>query len=327
MREPRFVKQNSEKWKRLESLMKEKQWNPSELSYYFIEITDDLAFAKTYYPESEVTAYLNRLAASLYQMIYKQQWKQRGEVKRFFLRELPLIFYRARKEILTAFVLLTIAVSIGVVSTLKDYQFARMFLGDNYVNMTLENIKNGDPMAVYKKSNEVDMFLGITYNNVRVTIFVFVAGVVFALGAAYILFTNGIMIGTFLTLCYTEGVLGDAMLTVWVHGTLEISCIVIAGGAGFLLGKGFLFPKSYGRLYSFRMHALMGVKILLGVLTFIVTAAFIESFFTRYTEWDTAAKLFFSVGSLVFVIYYIIIYPIQMYRKAGSLGIENNITP
>ena len=60
-------------------------------------------------------------------------------------------------------------------------------MGDAYVNMTLENISNNDPMAVYKETEEIDMFLGITINNVRVALFTFVAGLILGIGTLYVL--------------------------------------------------------------------------------------------------------------------------------------------
>ncbi len=65
---------------------------------------------------------------------------------------------------------------IGVVSSAGDSGFVRLIMGDSYVNMTLENIDKGDPLAVYKQMNGVDMFLGITFNNIRVSFFAFMFG-------------------------------------------------------------------------------------------------------------------------------------------------------
>ena len=87
-----------------------------------------------------------------------------------------------------------IALIIGVFSAANNDSFVRLILGDSYVNMTSENISKGDPMAVYKQMNQVDMFLGITFNNIRVSFFAFMLGILFSFGTAYILFSNGIML-------------------------------------------------------------------------------------------------------------------------------------
>ncbi len=49
MREAQFLKQNAEKWKVYEAEIKQHQ-HPDLLADRFIELTDDLSYAKTFYP-------------------------------------------------------------------------------------------------------------------------------------------------------------------------------------------------------------------------------------------------------------------------------------
>jgi hypothetical protein len=60
MREPIFVKQNAQKWERFESSHSQ---GPDELADSFIQITDDLAYAKTFYPLSTRRAPARRPSA------------------------------------------------------------------------------------------------------------------------------------------------------------------------------------------------------------------------------------------------------------------------
>jgi hypothetical protein len=70
MREALFVKQNADKWKKYEGLT---SGNADDLAQYFIDITDDLAYSKTFYPQSSTTAYLNGIASRFHQSIYKRK--------------------------------------------------------------------------------------------------------------------------------------------------------------------------------------------------------------------------------------------------------------
>ncbi len=45
------------------------------------------------------------------------------------------------------------------------------------------------------------------------------------------MFQNGVMLGAFQYFFYERGLLLPSVLTIWIHGTLEISAIVIAGSA------------------------------------------------------------------------------------------------
>ncbi|PHN99655.1 hypothetical protein CSC82_32910 [Rhodobacteraceae bacterium 4F10] len=188
-------------------------------------------------------------------------------------------------------------------------------LGDGYVNMTLENIENGDPMAVYKKANEVDMFIGITINNIRVAMYAFVLGMLFSVGTLYIMMQNGIMLGSFLYFFYDKGLFWESSRTIWIHGTIEISVIVIAGCAGLVLGNGLLFPKTYSRLESFKRSMKDGLKIMVSTIPFFIVAGFLEGFVTRHTEMPDWLAILIIVTSLALIIFYYVIYPVKVYKN------------
>src|SRR5471030_70858 len=130
MREPLFVKQNSEKWKSFENSSGK---NPDELAERFIQITDDLAYAKTFYPQSKTTVYLNGLAAKLHQSIYKNKTEKGNRFLIFWMYELPLLFKTYQKQLLYSFIFFTVFCLMGVLSAKYDQNFVRLILGDQYV--------------------------------------------------------------------------------------------------------------------------------------------------------------------------------------------------
>lgn len=312
MREALFVKQNSEKWKAYEVLRTN---NPDELAHRFIDITNDLAYAKTFYPKSQTTAYLNGIASVLHQAIYKNKKEENGRFIRFWKYELPILFYKYRKQLLYSFIFFFITASIGVISAKYDDTFVRLILGDGYVNMTNENIAKGDPFGVYKKQSEFKMFLQIASNNIWVSLLMFASGALFSIGPVFFLMKNGIMIGAFEYYFFSKGLGAESILVIWIHGTLEILSIIIAGGAGLVLGHGLLFPKTYTRLVAFRNSAKDATKIALGILPIIVLAAFFESFITRHTEMPMYLSITILASSLIFMVWYVIIYPIQLHKR------------
>ncbi|MCT4628263.1 stage II sporulation protein M [Winogradskyella sp.] len=320
MREAAFVKQNKEKWIGFENaLHNNAKINPDDLASYYIQLTNDLSYAQTYYPESKTLLYLNSLASQAHQKIYVTKRESKNKIISFCRDEFPLFFYQYHKTLLYSFLIFTAAVIIGVVSTLNDDSFVRLILGDAYVNMTIENIEKGEPMAVYKSGSNIGTFLGITINNIRVAIFAFALGVFFSVGTIWILFSNGIMLGSFITFFYNYGIL-EKTSTVWLHGTIEISVIVIAGCAGLVMGNSFLFPKTYSRRVAFMKGAKDGLKILVSTIPFFIIAGFIEGFITRYGEqmpWLLAYSIIFI--SLFIIVYYYIIYPILLNKAQSQL--------
>jgi uncharacterized membrane protein SpoIIM required for sporulation len=316
MREAAFVHKNKEKWQLFEDILsKKKQLSSDKLSDLYIELTDDLSYAKTFYPNSTTVSYLNAVASSAHLKIYKTKKEGKNRILSFFISEFPLEFFQYQKQLGIAFLFFAFFSLVGAFSAANDVDFVRLILGDGYVNMTLENIENGDPMAVYKKANETEMFIGITISNIRVAGTAFIYGILFSLGTLYILMNNGIMMGSFLYFFYDQGLLWESSRTIWIHGTIEISVIIIAGCAGLVLGNGLLFPKTYTRLASFKQSIKAGLKIMISTVPFFIVAGFLEGFVTRHTEMPDWAAIFIIAMSLAVIIFYYIIYPRILTKK------------
>lgn len=317
MRETSFIRQNKEKWSEFEEILKQDKKDPDKLSNLFVQITDDLSFSRTFYPNRYVRVYLNNLAQRIFLSIYKNKKEKRGRLLQFWKDELPLLIYQSRKEFMLSLLIFLFAFGIGVFSSIYDHDFARLILGDSYVQMTQENIKSGDPMKVYKEANGLDMFLGISFNNLRVAFMTYIFGILFAVGTIALLLYNGIMVGTFQYFFIERGLFRESFLTIWMHGTLEISCIIIAGAAGLVLGSGLVFPGTYSRLQSLQISARKSLKIMMGIAPIIVVAAIIESFFTRFTNAPEIVRFFVILFSLFFILAYFVWYPIQKARKTA----------
>jgi len=319
MREAAFIQRNKSRWEAYEKLVSNTgQARPDELAELFIQVTDDLSFARTQYPSSRTTHYLNSLARKLHLEIYRNKKEQSNRFITFWTREVPLVVFEARRPMLVAAVIFIVAMIIGVVSTLYDDTFVRLILGDGYVNMTLENIKEGNPTKVYSGSDALTMFIQIAWNNIMVSLRTFIFGVFYSVGSGLMLFYNGIMVGSFITFMHKEQQLGQALPVIMLHGTIELTSIVIAGGSGFLLGNSLLFPGTYSRIVSFKMSARKGLKLIIGLLPFIVVAALIEGSLTRYAFMPWYFKLLIIGLSALLMIYYFIVYPYRQYHARSS---------
>lgn len=315
MREAAFVKQNQKRWKEFEqALTSGKPVEPDRLAEIFIQLTDDLSFARTQYPESRATQYLNNLASKIHLEIYKNKKENTNRFIVFWKQEVPALIYQSRKVLLYSLLIFITSCLMGVVSTLYDDTFVRLILGDGYVNMTLENIKNGKPTGVYADENAFDMFWGITFNNIMVSFWMFILGVFTSIMTSFMIFRNGIMVGAFVTMFYKESLLSHAFPVIMLHGTIELSSLVIAGAAGMIMGNSWLFPGTYSRLESFKRGAFTGLKIILGLTPFIVMAGFIESFITRYEFMHWGLKALVIGVSAFIMIYYFVIYPVKLHR-------------
>lgn len=310
MKEVTFIRQNIEKWRDVELMVENSvETAPDVQADAYIDLTSDLAYAQTHFPQSRITLYLNNLASALHNQIYRNKRESISRLVTFWTQEIPQTIWEARHALMASFIIFVISVTIGLVSQLGDDSFARLILGDQYVDMTLDNIAKGEPMAVYDSGAETEMFLGITWNNVKVSFMVFVMGVFTSLGTGFLLFQNGVMVGSFQTFFFQQGLGFESMLAIWLHGTLEIWAIIVSGAAGITLGNGWLMPGTYGRLTSFMMAARRGLKIIVGTVPVFVMAGFLEGFATRHTEWPTWLRLTIIGASALFIGYYYLYLP------------------
>ncbi len=315
MRETSFIRQNKHKWQEFESVLEGQYQDPDKLNDLFVQITDDLSYSRTFYPNRSVRVYLNGLAQRIFFKIYKSRRSPLKRLGEFWLDELPQLVFEARREFLLSFLVFALAFLIGVLSSAMDKEFVNVILGESYVDMTIANIESGDPMAVYKQRGKFGMSLGITANNLWVSFLTFSMGVFFAIGSIAIMIQNGIMVGAFQYFFIEKGLFWESFLTIWIHGTLEISAIIIAGAAGITMGKGLVFPGTHTRAQAFQRSARRGVKIMIGIAPIIIMAGFIEGYLTRHTETPDLIRGLFIIVCLLFVLIYFVWYP---YIKART---------
>lgn len=293
----------------------------------FVQVTDDLSFSRTFYPNRSVRVYLNGLAQAAFTLIYKNRRIHKNRFLHFWMEELPQLVWEARREFALSFGIFVLSLLIGALSCAMDGYFAEVVLGESYLAMTKANIESGDPMAVYKERGQLSMSVGITINNLVVAFLTFVMGAFFTVGTILLLVRNGIMVGVFQYFFIERGLFWESFLTIWIHGTLEISAIIIAGAAGLTLGKGLVFPGAYRRIQAFQRSARRGIKIMLGIAPIIVLAGFIEGFLTRYTETPDVIRGAFIVTCFFFVVFYFVWYPWSKARRGFDSPIQDLTIP
>ena len=320
MKETRFIRENQEKWERFEKLNESSDAKPDELADLYLDITDDLGYAQTHYFRRTVRVYLNQLGQKVYIGVNKFKRDSLRNLVKEFTISLPLEVYRSRKSLLTALIAFLVYVGIGVVSTVVNPDFPRMVMGDSYVDMTIQNIEAGNPLGVYEDSDQLAMFINITTNNIAVAFLTFFAGLFFTLGTHLLLFSNGVMLGAFQYYFRLKGLLITSFLGIWIHGAFEISAIVLAGGAGITAGNGWLFPGTHSRFQSFKFSVKRGIKIMLGLVPFIVAAGFLESYVTHHydtlPDWSKWFIISFSFGLMLF---FFVAYPFYVAKKNPHL--------
>jgi uncharacterized membrane protein SpoIIM required for sporulation len=312
LREALFIKKNKDRWLK-------NQHNPSddpdEMAREFTQLVDDLAYAKTFYPSGKVTRYINNEALRMYLNIYKNRKEESNRLVRFWKYDLPLTIHKHHKVLFFSFIFFLIFFSIGFFTAMQDEDMPRRFFGDSYVDETIANINDNNPFGIYESGSPFFSWINLMVRNTRLTLAIFASGLACGLPSLYLLSENAAMVGVFDQFFASRGLGLDFWLVVFVHGTLEISALIIGAGAGLILGKSFLFPGTIRRWDAFKQGAKDGVKIMVGLIPVLALAAFFEGFITRlYNDISILTTAIVSL-SVIFVIWYFIIYPIRLARR------------
>lgn len=317
MREVYFIKQNKEKWLGIEQVVQGKiKKNPDDLSSLYINLVNDLSFAQTYYPKSNTVVYLNHLSSQIFQKIYKTKRVEENRLVYFFKTEVPLIVYEYRRYLVYSFLFFIFFMLIGVLSAIYDKDFANLILSEGYVNMTIENIKNGNAVGVYQDGSTWGSTIGITFNNILVGAKLYIYGITCGLGTLYLLMQNSIMVGTFQYFFYEHGALGDSARGIWLHGAFEIFSMVVEGMCGLILGTSILFPKTLSRFNSFKNGFKNSFKIFLSTIPFTICAGIIEGYVTRHAlKMPLVLNLIIIFGCLGIIGFYYFVYPHIVNRR------------
>ena len=121
----------------------------------------------------------------------------------------------------------------------------------------------------------------------------------------FFLFFNGLMIGA------VAGHLTDVGFgeTFWPfvvgHGAFELTAIALSGAAGLKLGWALLAPGALRRGEALRVAAKTSVRLIGGVMLFLLIAAFIEAYWSSMTWPQPTTKYLVGAALWTLVIAYL----------------------
>jgi uncharacterized membrane protein SpoIIM required for sporulation len=280
-----------------------------------VQLVDDLSYAKTYYPTSRATKYINALASKIYLGIYQNRKEESNRLLRFWKYDVPLTVYKHRRIMLFSFFIFFLFYTVGFFTAKHDPGFIREVFGNSYVDETEKNIAEENPFGIYQSGDSFFLWIGIMINNIIVSFMYFGKGIVLGILSLKELGKESMRVGVFNYMFFEKGYGTDFVLAVMIHGLLELTAIVMACGAGAVMGTSYLFPGTRSRLDAFKEGVKDGVKIVVGLVPVLMLAAFYEGFVTRYYKMPVVLNIFLLLSSAAFVIYYFIIYPVKLKRR------------
>lgn len=282
-----FIQNHREDWKQLEEmtarLNKSKRAITGERITQFYRLyqkaAQNLSYSQTYYPNDEVTQYLNGLVSSSHNLLYKDQVSSIKQIRYFFSTKFIGLLLEQWKFVLVAMFLFVIGAIGGFLSVASDPLHIYSILPAEIAQgVNPDQLGNNDGAV-----NSSVMSASIMTNNIQVAILAFAGGITFGLLTVYLLIYNGIMIGALAALFWHHGKSYDFWAFIVPHGMIELTAIFIAGGAGLLMGYKLFVPGPFSRGRQLKEQGKRSVQLLLGTIPLFVIAGIIEGFITPST--------------------------------------------
>lgn len=320
-----FIKEHKKTWTELEKLLerfyKQKKTISSadidHLTHLYKKASAHLAYLRTYFPQDEMTSYLNELVIRAHNVIYQEQFKSSHQLAYFFKAQLPALLQKRQLFVGLACLIFC----IGALSGFSSIQQDQLNLYQILPQHIAENI---DPHRVGEGHNDINnpvISTKIMINNIKVAILAFVGGITFGVMTIYLLFYNGLIIGALAAVFWRS----DNSYVFWAyilpHGIIELTAIFIAGGAGLYMGYRMLVPGRYAWKYQFLQSAKESAQLLLATFPLFVIAGTIEGYITPSTLTLTAKYSFAAFTLLLLISYYL--YSLLATRHNASLDLSS----
>lgn len=323
-----FVKTRKERWERLSQLCERVEraglaslpvQDLRELGSLYRQAASDLAFAQSYFPESDLLDILNGLVARAHGHVYRARSTRLSGFLTTVLVTWPRAFRRNLGHFRAALVVFLFAVLLGGSASLADEKLASLFVSAGM----LESIRRGEMWTdtLFQIIPTSLTASRIIINNLLVSYFVFGAGIAWGLGTIYALSMTGLLLGSVLALCFRYGMLLRLLDFICAHGILELSVFVMCGGAGLMLGEAVLAPGRLSRRDALRLRGPEAVGLVVMGSFFLVLAGLVESFISPmhtlpHSTTITQAKAAFGV--LLGVVFYSYLFLCGRQRETQS---------
>jgi uncharacterized membrane protein SpoIIM required for sporulation len=147
----------------------------------------------------------------------------------------------------------------------------------------------------------------IMRNNIQVSFLAFSSGLSAGLLTLWVLFMNGLIIGTLTGLTGFYGIGFELWTFVIGHGVIELTIIFISGGSGLMLGWAILHPGLMRRRDALAQAARKAVYLLLGAVPWLVVAGTIEGFISPDNTIPAPVHWMVGIGSGIILYSYLLL--------------------
>ena len=312
----RFIARNQASWTRLDELarLSRRSLTPAqvdELVQLYQRTSAHLSHARTERADAALVARLTRLVATAAGLLYGTRSRSAAGIARFFTTSFPAAVWHERRFVGVAALLLLIpAFVMGTWLATSDEA-----LDASGPDAAREAYVEDDFEAYYSSAPAGQFATEVTVNNIQVSILAFAAGALLCVVTAFILVNNGANVGVAAGTFAAVGQQPKFWGLILPHGVLELSAVIVAGGAGLAIGWAIVSPGDRPRGVALADEGRRAAAIVLGLMLAFIVAGTIEGFVTP-SSLPTAARV--GIGLAAGAAFWT--YIVTLGRRAAALG-------
>jgi uncharacterized membrane protein SpoIIM required for sporulation len=315
----RYMLEHQAAWDRLAALTATARRGPHKLAPHELDdlvtlyqrTSSHLSYVRTVYRDQALVVRLTALVADASTAIYGQRSRSLLVLRDFFAITFPVAVWRARREILLS-ALFLFGPAIGTALWLLNSPEAM----EQSASAAEREVYVADQFEQYYSDRPAPQFATeVTVNNILVAMRAFAFGAAGCVVGVFTIAVNGLALGQASAWMIEAGDSLRFWGLILPHGLLEISAIIIAGGAGIRLGWRLIAPGDRSRLEVAAVEGSRSMAIVLGLIATFATAGLIEGFVTGSGQ---PAGLRVGIGVLVELAF--VTYVVALGRRGDAAG-------
>lgn len=316
MRSVEFRKEREATWRELEDLIAAADKRGlrtldadqlARLPHLYRATLSSLSVARSISLDRALVEYLESLVGRAYFIVYGTRQRMGQQLWDFFAWKWPSTIRKAKWHILVATLVTTAAAYAAFTLTLGDLDYYYVFTGEMAQGRTPASTTAELYAGLYHEESASGGLATFAANlfshNSRVGILAFATGFIAGLPTLFLLFYNGLVLGSFAALYHSRGLSWDLWGWLLPHGVTELTAVILCGAGGFLLAQGLVFPGAQTRMDALREKGKLAAVVVLGAVIMLFIAGLIEGIF-RQTVTDIYVRYTVAIGTAAFWAFY-----------------------
>ena len=253
--------------------------------------------------------YLEALSLRAYFIVYGTRTDLHRRIGQFVAHDWPAAVRSLWRETLASLAMLLSGILAGYLLVASDPSWFSAIMGPEEAvargptasTAALQKILvDGGPR------DALSVFAAFLFtHNAQVCVLSFALGFAFAVPTAFLIALNGCMAGALVYVYVAHGIGGQLGGWLAIHGTTELFAIVLAGAAGFHIGRRVAFPGEASRLTAAAESGRTAATVMVGVVVMLSVAAMLEGF-GRQLITDSVTR--YTIGGIALLVWLLFFY-------------------